>query len=34
MAGVMAMLQPNVAWYAQIVVLADKTCDKVGLVKD
>ena len=34
MARMMAMLKPNMARYAKIIVLADETCDKVGLVEN
>ena len=34
MARMMAMLQSNVAWYAEIVILADSASDKVGLLED
>ena len=34
MARMMAMLQSNVAWYAEIVILAGSACDKVGLLED
>ena len=34
MSWVMAMLQANMARYAKIVVVADRTGHKVGLVKD
>lgn len=30
----MTMLEPNVAGYAKVVVIADETCHKIGLIED